>query len=106
VDDILANILNIEAEARAIVSEARELATMLEEEARDDAERTVAEARQQAEQEVAEMRAQARQEIEEQRARIRQEADGVPEQAGGTEHFDEAVDYVVDVIAGRREGKG
>jgi vacuolar-type H+-ATPase subunit H len=101
VDDILEGILSIEAEAKAIVSEARELATMLKEQAQEEAEETRSRARQEATQEAEALHEQMRQEVEEERARILSQAKEEAQRAAEVEHTEQAIDFVVAVITGQ-----
>jgi vacuolar-type H+-ATPase subunit H len=104
-DEILERILGIESEARAIVSEAQELATMLKEQAQVEAEQRIAHAREEAQQEVAAMREQSQQEVEEKRARILSEIEQPSPPVEEMDHFEEAVHTIVKVVSGRREGE-
>jgi vacuolar-type H+-ATPase subunit H len=103
VDEILERILGIESEARAVVSEAQELATLLEAQAREEAEARRAHAREQAEQEADALREQVQKEVEKERAEILSEAEGEPQPVETMDHFEDAVDYIVEVVSGQRE---
>ncbi|MEJ2208136.1 MAG: hypothetical protein P8129_03765 [Anaerolineae bacterium] len=103
-DDILAGILSIEAEAKAIVSEARELSALLKEQAHHEAEESRTRARAEAESEAQALHERTQKEIEQERARILSQTDGEPQPAAERVHFQEAVDHVVTVISGREEG--
>jgi vacuolar-type H+-ATPase subunit H len=103
VDEILEGILSIEAEAKAIVSEARELAAMLKEQAEEDAEEMRSQARKEAGREAEALRDKMRQEVEKERARILSQAQEEPQRAAEMDHFEQAVDFVVAVISGQGE---
>jgi vacuolar-type H+-ATPase subunit H len=102
-DDILAGILSIEAEAKAIVSEARQLSTLLKEQAHHEAQEIRTGARTEAESEAQALHERTQKEIEQERARILSQTDGQPQPAAGMAHFQEAVDHVVAVVSGREE---
>jgi vacuolar-type H+-ATPase subunit H len=105
VEDILERILSIEAEAKAVVSEAQELATMLKEQAEEEAEEMRTKARGEAEARAAALHEEVRQEVEEARERILSRAGQQPRPVEELDHFQEAVDAVVDAILGRREAE-
>ncbi len=105
--DILVNVLGIEAEAKAMVSEAQVLAMLLQSQAQAEAQELQAQARREAEEEARLLREQSQREIDEEQARILTAAPApkplAPESPGDLPGFEEAVTYVVDVVAGRRE---
>jgi len=103
-DEILERILGIESEARAIVSEAQELATMLKEQAQEEAEQLFVRARERGEQEANALREQVRQEVEKEEARILSQTDQQPQPVEERDRFQEAVAYVVEGVSGQREG--
>jgi vacuolar-type H+-ATPase subunit H len=105
VDEILERILNIESEARAIVSEAQELATMLKQQAEENARELRAQAREKAEQEARALHRQVEQEVEETRARILARAAEQPEEVQDQDRFAAAVSHIVELISGQREGE-
>jgi vacuolar-type H+-ATPase subunit H len=105
VDEILERILNIESEARAIVSEAQELATMLKQQAEESASELRAEAREQAEQEAAALRRQVEQEVQAARTRILARVGGEPEVVQNDDRLAAAVSHVVERIVGQAEGE-
>lgn len=102
--DILVDVLGIEAEAKAVVSEAQVLAAMLTSQAQAEAKERQAQSRLEAEAEARKLRDQAQLEIEQEQASIRAQGAEPPKPASELPGFEEAVAYVVDVIAGRRDG--
>jgi len=103
-EEILKRILSIEAEAKATVSEAQEVATMLKEQSKREVDRILAQARKEAEREAKALRERIRQEAEEERARILSQADQELRRLEETGNFEKAVSYVVKVICGQGEG--
>jgi vacuolar-type H+-ATPase subunit H len=104
VEDVLGRVLNIETEAKAIVSEAQELAVLLQQQAEREAEEMRVRARQEAESEADALRERAEQEVQKERARILSDADRRLEGVQDTDHLEEAVAYIVAAILGQEEG--
>jgi vacuolar-type H+-ATPase subunit H len=105
VEDVLGRVLSIEAEAKAVVSEAQGLAVLLKQQATEEAEQIRLRARQEAEKEAEALREQEEREVQEERTRILARADQEPERVQDTEHFEQAVAYVVTAILGLEEGQ-
>ena len=105
-EEILRRILSIEAEAKATVSEAQEVATMLKEQIKEEVDKILAQAREEAEREAKAMREKARQEAEKEREHILSQAEeslrGLEEEA--RLNFGKAVSYVVEAICGQGGG--
>jgi vacuolar-type H+-ATPase subunit H len=94
-------VLGIEAQARAIVSEAQEMATMIRQQAKAEQERALAEARENAESEAKELIERAAQEAEEERQRILSQSGRERQELEEKGNFDKAVVYVVNVLSGK-----
>ncbi len=105
-EDILGRVLNIETEAKAIVSEAQGLVLLLKEQAKFEAEQMRIQARHNAEKEAVALREQVEQEVQEARAHILAQADQQSEHVQKMDHFAEAAAYVVAAILGQEEGQG
>ncbi len=105
-EDILGRVLNIETEAKAVVSEAQGLVLLLQEQAKFEAEEMRARARQDAEKEAAALREQVEREVQEARTRILAQADQQSEHVQKMDHFAQAVAYVVAAVLGQEEGRG
>ena len=105
-EEILWRILSIEAEAKATVSEAQELAAMLKEQTKREVDKISAQAREEAEREAKAIRERVRQEAEEERERILSQAEENLRrlEEGARLNFAKAVSYVVEVICGQGEG--
>ena len=103
-EEILRRILSIEAEARAIVSEAQELATMLKEQTKGEVDEILAQAREEAKREAEALQEKARQEAEEERARILAQTQQELQRLEEKDNFASAVSYVVETICGQGEG--
>lgn len=103
-EKILERILSIEAEAKATVSEAQEIATMLKGQSRTEVDEILAQALQKAAKEAGALQEKVRQETEEEKACIlSQTTQGVRDlQVQG--NFEKAVRRVVGLICGQEEG--